>query len=49
MELPEEGVLLRIFIGESDKYEGLITMEKATIRFYKPKPGKPSDQSIESA
>jgi PII-like signaling protein len=35
MVLPEEGHLLRIFIGEDDRHEGLATLEKVEIRFYR--------------
>ena len=32
MKLPEEGMLLRIFIGESDKYKGKPLYEQIVIR-----------------
>ena len=51
MQLPQDGTLIRIFIGEADKYEGkllelieprikagLVTLEKAKIKFYRCEP-----------
>lgn len=50
MQLPQEGTLLRIFIGEADRHEskplyewivikaGLVTIEKAQIKFYRFEP-----------
>ena len=35
MAHPKEGKLLRIFIGENDKHEGLPTVERVEIRFYR--------------
>ena len=32
MKLPEEGMLLRIFIGESDKYKGKALYEQIVIK-----------------
>ena len=32
MKLPEQGMLLRIFIGESDKYEGMPLYEKIVLK-----------------
>jgi PII-like signaling protein len=32
MKLPEQGMLLRIFIGESDKYEGIPLYEKIVLK-----------------
>jgi len=32
VKLPEQGMLLRIFIGESDKYEGIPLYEKIVLK-----------------
>jgi len=32
MKLPEEGMLLRIFVGESDKYQGKALYEQIVIK-----------------
>jgi PII-like signaling protein len=32
MKLPEQGMLLRIFIGEADKYQGKPLYEKITLK-----------------
>ena len=32
MKLPEEGMLLRIFVGESDKYKGKALYEQIVIK-----------------
>jgi len=32
MKLPEEGMLLRIFVGESDKYKGKALYERIVIK-----------------